>query len=343
MLEFIRALPSVIIIWQGSIFWTKTISLYSNMSKTIKFLSLFIFFFSSACLIAQEDSLDYDISAFVWMDSMVITAQRSGFDVEEFIEMVQKDETFYKAFKNLRTLGYTAGNDIRMFGKNNIQAASYSSTTIQQHQDDCRTMEYSNEIVEGKYYKNKSKKYKYYTAKMYDRLFFTHGKKCSRKGNGIPTKKKGMEKYVEELKTLIFKPGEKVNVPLIKNKTAIFSKEMQKYYDYSITSDIYEDGIDCYIFTVKVKEEYLKKEKKTVIKFLETYFAKTDFQVIARNYTLAYKSALYDFDVDMEIKLQRLSEDIYVPSFISYDGNWDVPTKKPEISKFQASFYDFEF
>ncbi len=307
------------------------------------FFSLILFLFYLGSSSAQEDSLDFDIAAFVWMDSMVVTAQKGGFDVDEFIQMVQEDETFYQAFKNLRTLTYSADNEIIMYDKKDQEVAQYSSKTIQTVVDNCRTMEYLDENISGNFYKNNKKKYKYYTAKMYDRLFFTHGEKCERKKtNGTtPSKKKGMEKYVEELKTLIFKPGQKVNVPLIKNKTAIFSKEMMPLYDYSITSQKYVDSTDCYVFTAKVKDDFMDKEKKTVVKHLRTYFSKDDFQVIARDYTVSYKSALYDFDVTMNIKLQRLG-DLYVPSFISYDGWWDVPTKKPEKSNFQASFYDFK-
>lgn len=287
----------------------------------------------------DDDSLDIDIAAFVWMDSMVVTASKKNFDVEEFIEMVKNDKTFYKAFKNIRTLSYTSNNNLKMFDKKNEEVASYSSKTIQTSDGTCRTMEFLEENHTGKYYK-RNKKFKYYTSKMYDRLFFTHGEKCETQGEGVTKKKKGMEKYVEELKKLIFQPGKKVNVPFIGNKTEIFSKKMIQFYDFSITSKTYNDGKDCYVFTAQLKEKYKNNNKKTVIKFLETYFAKEDFQVIARNYTLYYKGAAFDFDIDMSIQLQRMG-DQYVPSYLSYDGWWDVPTKKPEKSIFSSTFYDY--
>ena len=115
---------------------------------------------------------------------------------------------------------------------------------------------------------------------------------------------------------------------------------MQKYYNYQIRSASYQDSIDCYVFTVEVKPKYLKKKKgKTVIKFLETYFDKKNFQVIARNYRLRHKTAIYDFDVNMQIKLSKL-EDLYIPEFIQYDGTWDVAFKKRETAKFEMRIAD---
>ncbi len=276
------------------------------------------------------------------MDSIVITAQKSGFDIDEFIEMVQKDESFYQAFRNIRTQNYSSDNDIRMFNKKGNEIASYQSNAIQTYEDSCREMIFKDQKSTGKFYKKGNKKYKYNTAKMYDRLFFTQGKKCKKKNTNPsnPKAKKGMEKYVEELKKLIFKPGESIDVPGLKNKTAIFSKNMIQYYDYRIESKKYEGDLDCYVFTIEVKEKYKSQKKKTVIKFLETYFSKEDFQVIARSYTLAYQSAIYDFDIDMNIKLQKVNA-LYVPSFIAYDGWWDIPTKKPEIARFKCGFSDY--
>ncbi len=42
---------------------------------------------------------------------------RSNLNVPAFIDRVKEDTTFYKAFRNLKVLGYTALNDIRMLEK----------------------------------------------------------------------------------------------------------------------------------------------------------------------------------------------------------------------------------
>ena len=153
---------------------------------------------------------------------------------------------------------------------------------------------------------------------------------------------KGMDKHINELKKLIFSPGAEAKVPLIGKKTAIFSERMMPYYDYGIESKTYSTGTDCYVFSASVKPEFQKRKKgKTVIKYLETYFDKETFQVIARSYQLVYKSALFEFDVNMEIQLTKRGGK-YLPQLVSYKGEWDVPFKRRERCHFTGRFYDFE-
>lgn len=293
----------------------------------------------------QSDTTEYDFGDFggiIYLDSLVVTASRSGFDVDDFIQIVQEDESFYRAFRNLRFLSYSAKNEIKMFDKKKRPIASYYSITQQQVDGPCRSMATFEEMVSGKFYKKK-RKYRYYTAKMYDRLFFTHQPTCeSTEEQPKEQSSKGMSKHVAELKKLIFQPGSKADIPLIGKKTAIFDPQMAAYYDFSISSKTYKGNQDCYVFTAVVKPEYQERKKdKTVIKFLETYFDKENFQVIARNYQLAYQSSLFDFDVTMGIELKKL-QDQYAPVFISYDGQWDVPGKKPEICQFEVNFSHFK-
>jgi len=301
----------------------------------MKFTFLGILLLITTFTFGQNDSIDFSLYR-IDLDSLVVTATRSGFSVEDFVDMVQKDESFHEAFHNIRTLSYSSENEIKMYDKKQREKATYHSITQQNSDGDCRTMETFNELVSGNFYKRK-KNIRYYTAKMYDRIFFTHGKICEteRKKSSNP---KGMEKNIAELKKLIFSPGKKTDVPIIGKKTAIFDKEMLPYYNMSISSKKYQSSIDCYVFTAVVKPEI--KKGKTIIKFLETYFDKTTFQVIARNYHLKYSGSLFDFDVKMDIKLKKLGQK-YLPEFIKYDGNWDVPAKKRETSKFTIRFYDY--
>ncbi len=288
---------------------------------------------------AQTDSTFSDFGGMIFLDSFVVTASRSGFNTDDFIEMVQTDKSFYQGFHNIRGLNYKAINNIRFFDKKGKQKASYLSTTQQYSDGDCRTMEVLDEEVSGKFYKRK-KKYRYYTAKMYDKIFFTKGRVCESKVKE-PKKQKGIEKHIAELKKLIFQPGEKADVPLVGKKTALFSPKLAKYYNYSITSESYNNAIDCYVFTAEVKPKYQKKkEGKTVIKFLQTYFDKNTFEVIARNYQLFYKSSVVDFDVNMNVKLKR-HRGLYVPEHIKYKGSWNVPIKKKEIAEFEMFLYDY--
>ncbi|MEL6944190.1 MAG: hypothetical protein AAFO82_16135, partial [Bacteroidota bacterium] len=201
----------------------------------------------------------------------------------------------------------------------------------------CRKTEILKEEVQGNYFK-KNRKLRYYTASLFDRLFFAHEEICESNTQEVEMPK-GMEKHIQELKKLIFQPGEEADVPFIGKKTAIFEERMMPYYTYTIESKKYAGNIDCYVFSAKVKPEF--KSDKTIIKSLETYFDKENFQVISRNYQLQYNGAAFDFDVKMHIRLNKLGK-TYVPTFLSYDGFWKVATQKPETAKFSASFYDFE-
>lgn len=303
---------------------------------------------AAAKLPAQEtDTIEYEgVFTVIQMDSFIVTAKRTGFSVEDFIARVRKDESFYKAFKHLRYIAYSFSNDVRFFDKKNKQKARYQSHAHQSFDAHCRSMETSDEKVEGDFY-DKRKRYNYYTAKLYDRLFFTHGKLCDgaepedvqlELDNG----EKGMEKYVTELKKLIFRPGERADVPFIGKKTAIFDPDMMEYYDFSISSKNYQGKHDCYVFAAVVKPEFeTRKENKTVVKRLETYFEKGTFRVVARNYQLKYNGLAYSFDVAMDIELSLLANDKYAPTYIRYDGVWDVPFKKPEKAIFETRFFGF--
>ncbi len=301
--------------------------------------------FATSPLLSQQDTSSYDFGDFggiILLDSIVVSASRKSLNIQDFVDMVRNDESFYTAFNNIRTLSYSANNQIRMYDKKDKIKAEYYSLTKQHFDGDCRTMKIENENISGNYYKKK-KKIRYYTAKMYEKIFFTKGKVCATdpEFEGLE-ESKGMGKHIAELKKLIFKPGEKADIPLIGKKTEIFSEEMAQFYDFSISFKKFKDSIECYVFSVVVKPEFqFKKKDKTVIKILETYFEKSNFQVIARNYTLTYAGTFFDFDVNMEIELKKV-KNYYVPEFIRYEGWWDIPTRKPEISVFSARFFDFQ-
>lgn len=294
-----------------------------------------IFILNTFFASAQSDSIVYSLYR-IDLDSIVVSATRSGFSVEEFVNLVKEDASFHEAFNNIRTLSYSSEYDIKMYNQKQREKASYHSNSQQYSDGNCRTAKIISEVVAGNFYKRK-KNLRYYTAKMYDRIFYTHGKVCESEREES-NKSRGMEKHVAELKKLIFSPGQKADVPMIGKKTAIFDEKMAPLYDMSISSKKYKSAIDCYVFLAKVKPEI--REGKTVIKYLETYFDKTNFQVIGRNYHLRYSGSLFDFDVKIDIKLKKLG-DKYLPELIQYDGNWDVPTKKRETAKFSIRFFDY--
>ena len=98
-------------------------------------------------------------------------------DVASFIERVKNDTTFYKAFRNLRIIGYTSLNDIRMLDKDGKIQASLRSKTKQIGIGNCRKMEVLDQTVTGDMY-DESGNFNYYTAQMYAGLFFTKDSVC---------------------------------------------------------------------------------------------------------------------------------------------------------------------
>jgi len=318
-----------------------TFFLFRTNTKNILYLFLiFSFFFAPVYQVSAQVEID-GFGGVINLDSITVTASRSGFNVADFVDLVRKDKSFYQAFTNLRHHTYEFSNHIEILDKNNQVTASYDSKARQNSDGDCRSMEEWDRAVKGKFFKNaKKRKHKYYTAKLYDRLFFTKDTVCESvrvyEGDGDQRQ----EGHIDKLKQLVFSPGEKISVPIIGKKMEIFEPEMAKYYDYEINSVTYKNDQPAYVFSARVKPAYQNyKEDKTVIKSLQTYFDKTNFQVLARDYRLQYSGVLFDFDVTMRIELKQV-DGKYVPAFLSYDGDWKVAVKRREKVRFSMQLTD---
>lgn len=70
-------------------------------------------------------------------------------NVPAFIERVRTDTTFYKAFKTLHIIGFTALNDIRMVNKDQEIKASLRSKIKQTRNNNCRSMQVLEESKTG--------------------------------------------------------------------------------------------------------------------------------------------------------------------------------------------------
>ena len=269
----------------------------------------------------------------VQMDDVVVKAARSGWDVNAFIRRVQTDTTFYKAFKSLRIVPYAATNDIKVYDKRGNVMASLYSKTRQAVAKGCRTMQTQEQKITGDFFKNDGE-YNYYTASLYAYLFFTTGSICGDNNIVAGTQHEkedgtmGKSKY--RLKQLIFNPGSKVaGVPFIGDKAAVFDEDQAQKYDFKLTSEIYE-GVECYVFLITPKPG---EGDNVVFNNLATWFRKSDYTIVARDYSLSYSNMLYDFDVHIQVRTRQVGKYL-LPVFLSYDGNWKIISKKRERVKF---------
>ncbi|MEO7983133.1 MAG: hypothetical protein ABI688_03520 [Bacteroidota bacterium] len=300
--------------------------------------------FSPFSLCAQEqDSLDNERLAKMVSLSEVIL--RTDLNIPSFIDRVKKDTTFYKAFRNLHLLGFTAWNDIRIRDKKGNLKASLVSKTKQIRSGNCRSMEIVNEKTSGDFYDNDGG-YNYNTGEMYGGLFFTKGSVCGESNivKGVdfrPKSESGIEKRKAQLKMLFFNPGKKIpGIPFIGDKIDIFDPDKARYYDYIIDYGDYE-GSPCYVFSIKAKPDLDGGERHSiVIDSMITWFNAKTMEVMARNYDMSYDAGVYDFDVHMEVQMTKFGNYL-VPKLLRYIGNWDVVFKKRERGTFTATLFDF--
>ncbi|MEX0636850.1 MAG: hypothetical protein WD135_08780 [Ferruginibacter sp.] len=295
----------------------------------------FVLMYSNAT--AQDDTL-FIGKRVITLSDVVIDKR---LNVADFINKIKNDSSYYKAFRNLRVLGFNAINDIRILDKKGGLKASLFSKTKQQRQNNCRSMQVIEETSTGDFY-NSNRSYNYYTAQMYASLFFTTDIVCGETNIVAGTEfsingKKGMDKHKEQLKTLFFNPGKKINgLPFMSNKTAIYDNEMADKYNMDIDLEDYKGQL-CYVFKQTVKPG---KENGVMVDEMTTWFDESSFDVVARNYSLSYDAGVYDFKVTMKVQLTRFNE-LIVPTLIRYYGDWKAITKKRERGVFTATLSAF--
>jgi hypothetical protein len=302
----------------------------------------FIFHLSSLC-IAQQDSTISINKKIITLKEVVV---RSNLNVPSFIDRVKNDTTFYKAFKNLKILGYTALNDVRLLDKKGGIKASLESKTTQHTAKGCRWMTTENQKTSGDIL-NRYGDWNYYTMQLYSGLFWVVDTVCGETNivgdGGISLKNKsGTAKHKEQLKMLFFNPGKRIpGIPFMGDKTAIFDDEMARFYDYVIDMEQI-NGEWSYIFSIKAREDLTAGEKnKIVINNMTTWFDQKSMEIVKRNYDLSYSAGLYDFKVQIETELKKFGEYL-VPTVLRYNGNWDVITKKRERAVFTATLFNFK-
>lgn len=309
-------------------------------SLFITLLLSFIYMNLSAQKVEKSSSA-LEVAKFVQLDSLTVIASKKGFSVYDFIDLVMSDTTFARAFYNMRTSEFIAENHFEFFdSKNNEIIAASRWTETQHYIDSCRWCISSEFEKEGSYYKLNGEE-NYYTSTLFTSAFYSRSKRCYEKpGVQIDIETlDGMAKRMEQLKRVIFTPGSSVDdLPIMGKRMAIFSDNMISKYDYAIRTEFTADSIECYVFSVKEKDGLNRlKRGSVVLKYMESWFDKSNFHIISRTYHLRDKSMFYEFDVHMDVKVQQYEERYYLQNIV-YDGFWDIPLKKEERCKAEVSF-----
>ena len=292
--------------------------------------------------LAQDTTFNIENQTFTLADVIV----RNNFEYRDILAKIKRDTSFYKAFKTLRTIGYSSFNHIEMYDKNQKMEASLDSRTRQNRIGDCRTMDVIEEKTFGKLRDNKGA-YNYVTPSLYASLFFTKGKICG-ETNIVKDKKRtiqgsGIEKAKEQLKMLFFNPGEKIpGIPMIGNKLDLYDDNAHELYTYKLDYVDYHGKL-AYVFEIKPKEElgFFAKDRVVVDQMI-TWFNPSTLEVLGRNYSLSYKAGVYDFNVQMEVEMTYTTNGLLVPKILRYKGDWDIIFKKRERGLFTATLFDFK-
>ena len=296
--------------------------------KIISFLFSFLFLSE---LIAQDTLLPM-----IFLDDIEISEENNGFSVEEFIEYVKKDTTFYMGFKNLRYYTHNFSSELNIFNKNDIAIGILRKSGLHFSNGKQAWIELDSIFDSGKIFKRNGD-YKFYTPEAFDEVFFPSD---TINVDLVISKSDDSDEDSQNLrdaKTVGFTIGtadvEQKKGGMSK-RLAVFDVDMQKYYDYTIGEIIYNEK-ECYTFSIKNKENLSDKDiKKALIRNIVSYFDKENFNVIYREYKFVYNSWLISLDMDIKVEMDYVNNK-HVPIDISYRGFWDVMFFKPERASFK--------
>lgn len=301
---------------------------------------IFLFFFST--YLKAQDTIIVSENRTITLPEVFV---RSDLDYNSILKRIQNDTSFYKAFRNLHVVEFSAYNNIRMLDKKGNTKATFYSKTRQHRENGCRWNQTFEQSGTGNFF-NTDSSYNYITGEMYAALFLPKGVVCGESNivagkNFSPNNKKGLDKHKEQLKMLFFNPGRKVpGIPFIGDKLDLFDDHAKKVYDYALDYQEYR-GQMAYVFTIKPKSNLgLFKKDDIVIDEMISWFDPKTMEVLARKYSMSYKAGLYDFDVNMEVEMTKVGN-LLVPQILRYKGNFSAISKKRERGEFTATLFDF--
>ncbi|MFZ1616627.1 MAG: hypothetical protein WAT41_04690 [Flavobacteriales bacterium] len=274
------------------------------------------------------------------LGDLVIHGRAEGLDLEGFVQQVKEDTSFLHAFLNMRYWPHDVQGSVLVRNKDEKEAASLFREGRLLRNGPNAELRVDSTKESGKL-RSRNGDMRYLTAELYEDLFWPKGEwkadnsiAAYRRGQGGKGK---IENYKDQLKKFMFNPGQEIaDVPFIGDKLALFDPAMTPFYDFTIGTS-FRNGHTCWQFSAVAKDSLNGKrvsESATVIKTMHTWFDQSTMQVIAREYRIAHASLLLDFDISIRVDNTVVGGEL-VPTFIRYDGDWDIPFKKREIVQFQ--------
>ncbi len=310
------------------------------MKKAIALVLLLLCF--SGVFSQQIKRFNPDTVKTIVVDTAVATIRaRGGLYVQDFIDQILRDTSFYEAFRNMKKYAFTAENRVYTYNKNDKVEGKIYRNLKHSNVAGAHKIEYLAKRDSGNVYKRNGK-YELYTTEMFNYIFMNAYNSDFVKGGGSPNAGGKNESYKDKLKTLIFSPGRPISgIPFISKKTEIFSPEMKPYYRYEFARGTYLDSIPVYRFKVIQKANLTDNQKDEVmIKELTTIFDRRDFQILGRYVDMKFSNLVMEFNVQMNIELNHFGGEL-LPTKITYQGNWNVPFHKEERAGFLVLHKDY--
>ena len=288
-----------------------------------------LFFFLTSFVQAQDTLIPM-----IFLNDVVISEENTGFSVQDFVGYVKNDTTFYMGFKHMRYYSHEYESNLNIFDKKGKKIGSIRKFGVHHSNGNQAWIVNDSIISEGNIFK-KNGDYKYYTPEAFDEVFFPKDT-ISVSLNISRDKNYNESQNMRDAKTVGFSIGtEDVEQSKggISKRLAIFDVDMQKYYDYIIGETTYKNK-DCYTFSIKVKNNLSSRDmKKVLIRDIVSYFDKSNFNVIYREYKFVYKNWFLALDMDIKVEMDYINAK-HVPIEIHYNGFWDVIFFKPERADF---------
>lgn len=283
------------------------------------------------CNAQQQKLFNPDTIRTIVIDS-VVNIRSHKLNVQDFIDAVLADTSFYQAFRNMKKYSFIGENYIYTYDKNNKINGKVYRKFKRIETGGKQTIDYIAKHDSGNVYK-KDGKYQLYTVNMFDYIFMNAYKSGYGSGSMITRKPDSKDQsYKDKLKILIFAPGHRVDgIPFISSKTEIFSPDMRPLYDYQFARGTYLDSIPVYRFRVVQKASTSNSD--VVIKELTTIFDMRTFQILGRYVNIQYHNLFIDLDVKMNMELNKFNGDL-VPTKVTYQGDWNIPFHKDEKASF---------